>query len=162
MSYSACPEMIIEFEEQRAQGKKQNKRKTKTKKSDTAVAELDRRLQTLLLEIESESTAVHSLSRAPIVSGNSNSATGFDGTQKKILDIEPTIVDHACTTERIEVINLLSPSPAMHTRSVSKFQHGHSQNIDIIDLSDSETDQSPEHERKARELRSFLATLRGK
>ncbi|XP_038890874.1 LOW QUALITY PROTEIN: single-strand DNA endonuclease 1 [Benincasa hispida] len=163
---TACPEMIIEFEEQRAEGRKQNKRTTKTKKTEATVAEIDERLSklTLLLEIESESRAVHNLSHVPIVSKTSTSATGVELNEELFVDIEPIIVDHApsSSTERIEVINLLSPSPAMQTRKVSKFNRKNSQKIDVIDLSDTETDQSPEHERKARELRSFLATLKGK
>lgn len=155
--------MIIEFEEQRAEGRKENKRKTKTKKSEAAVAEIDKRLQTLLLDIESESRAAHNLSQVSIVS--ETSGTGVDElNQEQFPDVEPIIVDHSrsCSKERIEVINLLSPSPAMQTRKASKFQQKNSQKIDVIDLSDTETDQSPEHERKARELRSFLATLKGK
>ncbi|KAG6574173.1 Flap endonuclease GEN-like 2, partial [Cucurbita argyrosperma subsp. sororia] len=159
---SACPEMIVEFEQQRAQGRKPNKCRTKTKKSEATVAEIDERFRTLLLEIESESRAVRNLSQAPIVSENSNSATGLDDLQEIILDVEPTIVDHAHGTENVEVINLLSPSPAIQTRKVSKFRQGNCEKIDVIDLSDTENDQSPEHERKARELRLFLASLKGK
>ncbi|XP_022140863.1 flap endonuclease GEN-like 2 [Momordica charantia] len=162
---SACPEMIVEFEEQKAQGMKQNRRKTKTKKSEAAVAEIDKRLQTLLLQIESESRAVHSLSlsHTPIVSESSTSATGVDEmNQEDFLDVEPTIIDRTRSTERIEVIDLLSPSPAIQTSKVSKFQQENSEKIDVIDLSDAESDRSPEHERKARELRAFLVSLRSK
>lgn len=165
MFYSACPEMIVEFEEQKAQGMKQNRRKTKTKKSEAAVAEIDKRLQTLLLQIESESRAVHSLSlsHTPIVSESSTSATGVDEmNQEDFLDVEPTIIDRTRSTERIEVIDLLSPSPAIQTCKVSKFQQENSEKIDVIDLSDAESDRSPEHERKARELRAFLVSLRSK
>ncbi|KAA0033634.1 flap endonuclease GEN-like 2 isoform X1 [Cucumis melo var. makuwa] len=158
---SACPEMIVEFEEKRAEGKKQNKGKTKTKKSAAAMAEIDKRLQTLLLEIESESRAVHNISHLPIDSKTSGTGV-HELNQEVFLNIEPIIVDHArsCSTKRIEVIDLLSPSPAIHTRRVSKFQQKTSQKIDVIDLSDTEIDQSPEHERKARELRSFIASLK--
>ncbi|KAL4025289.1 hypothetical protein IC575_013670 [Cucumis melo] len=160
---SACPEMIVEFEEKRAEGKKQNKGKTKTKKSAAAMAEIDKRLQTLLLEIESESRAVHNISHLPIDSKTSGTGV-HELNQEVFLNIEPIIVDHArsCSTKRIEVIDLLSPSPAIHTHRVSKFQQKTSQKIDVIDLSDTEIDQSPEHERKARELRSFIASLKGK
>ncbi|KGN57364.1 flap endonuclease GEN-like 2 [Cucumis sativus] len=159
----ACPEMIIEFEEKRADGKKQNKGKTKTKKSAAVMAEIDKRLKTLLLEIESESRVVHNISHVPIDSKTSGTGV-HELNQEVFLNIEPIIVDHArsCSTKRIEVIDLLSPSPAIQTRNVSKFQQKTSQKIDVIDLSDTEIDQSPEHERKARELRSFLASLKGK
>uniref|UniRef100_A0A5B7A2B2 Single-strand DNA endonuclease 1 n=1 Tax=Davidia involucrata TaxID=16924 RepID=A0A5B7A2B2_DAVIN len=59
-----------------------------------------------------------------------------------------------------EVIDLLSPSPPMHAHNVSKCQQANVKCIDVIDLSESETDISPEHARKARELRLFLASIR--
>ncbi|KAA8533741.1 hypothetical protein F0562_031258 [Nyssa sinensis] len=59
-----------------------------------------------------------------------------------------------------EVIDLLSPSPPVRAHNVSKYQQANVQCIDVIDLSESETDISPEHARKARELRMFLASIR--
>lgn len=51
--YSACREKILEFEERKAQRKKQNiqKRKPKKKETNSSVAELDLKLQNLLLDI---------------------------------------------------------------------------------------------------------------
>ncbi|XP_010693538.2 single-strand DNA endonuclease 1 isoform X1 [Beta vulgaris subsp. vulgaris] len=53
---SACPEKIAEFEERKVQIKKQNRRKPKSKKLDdtASVANVDTRLQNLLLDIEYE------------------------------------------------------------------------------------------------------------
>lgn len=50
---SACREKILEFEERKAQRKKQNiqKRKPKKKETNSSVAELDLKLQNLLLDI---------------------------------------------------------------------------------------------------------------
>lgn len=51
--YIACREKILEFEERKAQRKKQNiqKRKPKKKETNSSVAELDLKLQNLLLDI---------------------------------------------------------------------------------------------------------------
>ncbi|KAE8705302.1 DNA mismatch repair protein MSH3 isoform 1 [Hibiscus syriacus] len=59
-----------------------------------------------------------------------------------------------------EVIDILSPSPLIHSRNVSRCAQMNDQHISIIDLSDSETEKSPEHARKAREFRVFLASIR--
>ncbi|RVW27064.1 Flap endonuclease GEN-like 2 [Vitis vinifera] len=52
---SACPEKIVEFEGRKPQEKKQNHRKPRPKKSNnrTPLAEIDKQLQNLLLDIES-------------------------------------------------------------------------------------------------------------
>ncbi|KAL3524261.1 hypothetical protein ACH5RR_017095 [Cinchona calisaya] len=55
-----------------------------------------------------------------------------------------------------EVIDLLSPSP-LRAHDVSKCQ---AKCIEIIELSESENEISPDHARKARELRSFIATIK--
>ncbi|XP_021730106.1 flap endonuclease GEN-like 2 [Chenopodium quinoa] len=56
---SACPEKIAEFEERKAQTKKQNRRKVRPKKSDdtASMAKVDAKLQSLLLDIESKDNA---------------------------------------------------------------------------------------------------------
>ncbi|KAE9464882.1 hypothetical protein C3L33_03202, partial [Rhododendron williamsianum] len=53
LSFFACPEKILEFEERRAQGKKQNHRKPKPKKSENRapLKEIDLKLQNLLLDM---------------------------------------------------------------------------------------------------------------
>lgn len=66
----------------------------------------------------------------------------------------------AVRTSGIEFVDLLSPSPAICTRPVSKCREVCQEQIDVIDLSESENDVSPEHARKARELRLFIAHIR--
>lgn len=63
----------------------------------------------------------------------------------------------AATTE---VIDLLSPSPSVPSRMVSNCQRASVDCIEMIDLSESEIEASPEHAKKARELRLFLASIR--
>ncbi|KAF5191447.1 Flap endonuclease gen-like [Thalictrum thalictroides] len=129
----ACPEKIVEFEE-RMQAKKKNHKPRSKKSEKTAVMdEIDLKLQCLLLDIESENNAMStsSICQAAVL-------------QKKVLP---------------EVIDILSPSPIRACKT-SKFQNTVDQQIDVIHLSDSETETSPEHLKKARELRLFLASMK--
>ncbi|XP_065635186.1 single-strand DNA endonuclease 1 isoform X3 [Quercus suber] len=166
---SACPEKIVEFEEERAEMKKQNHRKTRPKKSEkgSSVTEIDLKLQRLLLDIELESSSVHnaSFSSNVEISESRTAAPEVDLTNQDLW-LDPKSSDNiSCnevgpSTAKSEVIDLLSPSPPRQSRIVSKFPKSNGQCIDVIDLSESETDVSPEHERKARELRLFLASIR--
>lgn len=63
------------------------------------------------------------------------------------------------TSMETDVIDLSSPSPVLKTCYVSKCQ-GNIEQVNVIDLSDSDMDISPEHDRKARELRQFLSSIR--
>lgn len=170
---SACPEKIVEFEEERAEKKKQNHRKTRAKKSEkgSSMAEIDLKLQRLLLDMELDSSAVHnaSFSSRVEISENRTAGTEVDPTNQDPW-LDPKISANCSddisyyqvgpSTTKSEVIDLLSPSPPRQSRIVSKFPKSNDQCIDVIDLSESETDVSPEHERKARELRLFLAGIR--
>ena len=64
------------------------------------------------------------------------------------------------TNIETDVIDLSSPSPLPSTRYVSKCPGNNGGQINVIDLSDSDMEISPEHDRKARELRVFLASIR--
>ncbi|CAO2838872.1 unnamed protein product [Amaranthus hypochondriacus] len=259
----ACPEKIVEFEERKAQLKIQKRRKPKAKKSnDTAsMANVDTKLQNLLLDIESENTAKHENCKpnksedvAPI--SNDDSRLGnplidaecdlntrhkptscansyasrsnididltipgtFDQEYDSNINSKPTVTYHITSMSRPErlfldidfvddlrdnpasrsgssapgnnieidltvsepnsnklildypsylptnmetdVIDLSSPSPVPSTRYVSKCQGNNGGQINVIDLSDSDMEISPEHDRKARELRVFLASIR--
>ncbi|XP_021842362.2 single-strand DNA endonuclease 1 isoform X1 [Spinacia oleracea] len=79
----------------------------------------------------------------------------------KFLDEEydSNIVIDVPTSMETDVIDLLSPSPLLRTRYVSKCQTIVEQ-VSVIDLSDSEMEISPDHARKARELRLFLSSIR--
>ncbi|XP_058205872.1 single-strand DNA endonuclease 1 isoform X1 [Rhododendron vialii] len=172
---SACPEKILEFEERRAQGKKQNHRKPKPKKSENRapLKEIDLKLQNLLLDIELESNARQKASLTmEAKSTNGNAVIEVDQMKQNLL-LLPTELEgkvernnvsgryptgsHAATTE---VIDLLSPSPSVPSRMVSKCQRASVDCIEMIDLSESEIEASPEHAKKARELRLFLASIR--
>lgn len=58
-----------------------------------------------------------------------------------------------------DVIDLVSPSPRLKTRYISKCQ-GNVELVNIIDLSDSDMEITPEQAQKARDLRLFLARVR--
>ncbi|KAK9103350.1 hypothetical protein Sjap_020604 [Stephania japonica] len=132
---SACPEMIAVFEEKKAQERKCN-RKPKAKKSDNGAAtrEVERRLQNLLLDIELESNA----------------------TPSTAIFCKPV----GCSNE-LEVIDLLSPSPSIRSREVFDLEKTIGKRIEVVDLCESETEASPEHARKMREVRMFIASMKG-
>lgn len=161
----------MEFEEKRAHGKQQKLRKPRPKKSEkgSSLAEIDLKLQKLLRDIDMESSTVHGASPSVVMSGNQTAATEvnqdnqhpwFDpmGSGKCSDDICWSQV--GSSTVMSEVIDLLSPSPVRQPRAVSKFTQSNGKGIDVIDLAESETDVSPDHETKARELRLFLANIK--
>ncbi|KAK9143435.1 hypothetical protein Syun_012835 [Stephania yunnanensis] len=127
--------MIAEFEEKKAQEKKCN-RKPKAKKSDNggATREVERRLQNLLLDIELETSA----------------------TPSTAIFHEPV----RCSND-LEVIDLLSPSPSIRSCKVFDLEKTIGKRIEVVDLCESETEASPEHARKMRELRTFIANIKG-
>lgn len=153
MVSSACPEKIAEFEERKSQEKKQNHRKPRPKKSNrrTALAEIDKQLQNLLLDIEGGSSSQNaSFSSTMTTSKTQTDATKPEKTQYLLLDTdsesetdnhnEGVIFHQNGRTGAETVIDLLSPSPPIRTRKVSKCQQGNNgRGIDVIDLSDWET-----------------------
>uniref|UniRef100_A0A7N0V2Y0 Single-strand DNA endonuclease 1 n=1 Tax=Kalanchoe fedtschenkoi TaxID=63787 RepID=A0A7N0V2Y0_KALFE len=169
----ACPEKIIEFEERKAQKKNQNRKKTKSSKSQnkSPTSELDQQLRNLLLDINSQTHMLKSNTRADSLKAD---LAGQDSITEQKLNSskshDSSIYFHASCSLTTEVIDLLSPSPPVRARKVSKGREAATtlsdtidltaQCVDVIDLSDSELDASPEHARKARELRSFIASVR--
>ncbi|XVF12479.1 hypothetical protein REPUB_Repub08aG0122000 [Reevesia pubescens] len=203
---SACPEKIREFDDRRALEKK-NQRKSRPKKSEKncSVAEIDLKLQDLLLDIELGSTSSPLASRevisdkmiiatevnfsnqdSPVILESEGKAatlclqTGATAPKHEIIDLlspfpqvhpQNVILDSegkaatlclqtGATAPKHEIIDLLSPSPQVHPQNVSRCTQMNGQQISVIDLCDSETERSPEHARKARELRQFLASIR--
>ncbi|KAF3433003.1 hypothetical protein FNV43_RR24105 [Rhamnella rubrinervis] len=176
---NACPEKIVEFEERKAQKKKQihpSKARKKKPVNMSSVDDIDWKLENLLLDVECGSNSVHGgpASRA-VISDNGMAAIEIDGTVRVPVagDIDSTsCTDHgdamSCrevgpsAAAQHEVIDLLSPSPLVRHRPLTKHQTRNEEQcrIDVIDLSDSETDASPKHERKAKELRSFLISIK--
>ncbi|KAJ8615324.1 hypothetical protein MRB53_034696 [Persea americana] len=128
---SACPEKIAEFLERKDEENNQ-KRRSKPKKcgNKSAPNEIDRQLHELSLTTEPPQ-------------GITNQNLTY-----------PSIVE-------TEVIDLLTPSPPLRLCSkVTRCQQPNHQNVDdAIDVSESENEASPEHARKARELRLFLASI---
>ncbi|CAK9160962.1 unnamed protein product [Ilex paraguariensis] len=168
----ACPEKILGFEERIAQGKKPNYCRRRPKKSENKVSanEIDLKLQKLLLVVEQESTAICNVpSSRGTISEKTSNVTHNDLMNEAVVlnpESENNIKRNATTgcssttsiVAETEIIDLMSPSPTIHARGVSKCQEPRC--TDVIDLSESEPDTSPEHARKARELRLFLASIR--
>ncbi|KAL0299505.1 UNVERIFIED_CONTAM: Flap endonuclease GEN-like 2 [Sesamum radiatum] len=178
-SVSACPEKIVEFHERKAE-KQKAARRSRPMKADKRAAEMkeiEEKLQKLLLEIEQESiTASNAVSLGALMpqkiptnvhvdlddrrlclnaevvpmsrEGNDSSNRGSSGSG---------FYSTASASLETEIIDLVSPPPRVHTHEVLKCQEV--RNIDVIELSDTD-DASPEHARKARELRLFMASIR--
>ncbi|KAL5173745.1 Flap endonuclease GEN-like 2 [Glycine soja] len=170
---SACREKILEFEERKAQRKKQNiqKRKPKKKETDSSVAELDLKLQNLLLDINLRDEANFNASDSSgRISRITTDMAEADLNTTDLLplshDIEHTGLIQNTSSEVVssidknEIIDLLSPSPPKKSSLSSKCQQSSDQHIEVINLSDSENDMSVEHKQKAKELRLFLASIR--
>ncbi|KAJ8752964.1 hypothetical protein K2173_008699 [Erythroxylum novogranatense] len=168
---SACPEKITEFEERKAQGKKEKQNKGRPKKlvKNTTIADLDSRLQALLLEIESEGNTAFSSSHSSKTAISNDNATlgltnheGLDAGSERSSEANTFTSCYASNTGlgQNQVIDLSSPSPPRNLPNFSGSLQTRNQVVDVIDLSDSETEVSPEHARKARELRLFIASIR--
>ncbi|KAK4431508.1 Flap endonuclease GEN-like 2 [Sesamum alatum] len=176
---SACPEKILEFHDRKAE-KQRAARRSRPKKADKRAAEMkeiDEKLQKLLLDIEQESTTTsNAVSLGALLPQKipTNAHVDLDDRQSH-LNAESVRSSREgngssnrgssgsgfCSTASIslqtEIIDLVSPPPRVHTNQVLKCQEA--RNIDVIELSDTD-DASPEHARKARELRLFMASIR--
>ncbi|XP_045815091.1 single-strand DNA endonuclease 1 [Trifolium pratense] len=177
---SACPEKISEFEERKALRKKQNvqKRRPKKKAETTAsLAELDLTLQNLLLdnnlEDKTDNNVSESDSSGRILGEITAMAESDLNTENLILSRDNrennewiqnisniTSNETVPSIDKNVVIDLLSPTPIKQSHNSSKFHRSSDQNIEVINLSDSENEVSPEHKEKAKELRLFLASIR--
>ncbi|CAN1264862.1 Single-strand DNA endonuclease 1, partial [Linum perenne] len=157
----ACPEKIAEFEEKKAQAKKQKQRKPRAKKSQKGydLAELDSKLQNLMLEIESgteTSSSVSSNERSVEMSKSTIIDLAGDQHFNKGFERNDT------TTEFIDLSTPATLLPS-RSRTVSTCQNEVDDRdivIPVIDLSDSDIERSPEHLRKARDLRLFIASIK--
>ncbi|KAL9255578.1 Single-strand DNA endonuclease 1-like protein [Drosera capensis] len=177
---SACPERITEYN-QRVEEKKQKPRKSKPKqlndKPPFIRAEIDHKLKTLSLDIESDHQVRYNTAFGTLVAECTTAVTQtVNLVQKKVevasttdkfliieenMDISPVKsfdLDASNFLEN-EVIDLLSPSPQNNKHGVTCCQ-GVREGIEVVDLCDSDMDISPEHLRKARDLRMFLNNIR--
>ncbi|XP_054786951.1 single-strand DNA endonuclease 1 isoform X2 [Prosopis cineraria] len=174
---SACPEKILEFEEKKCWLKKQNIQKRRPKKSETAssMIELDLRLTNLSLDVNLVDHASHKTS-------DSSEQVFHDASAMEEADLNSRNLSYSSHDEQIEwdqnvrdtygnqqqgdsmakyeVIDLLSPSPPKQSCASSRCAQSNGEHIEVINLSDSDSDTSPEHKRKAKELRLFLAGIR--
>ncbi|CAI0403402.1 unnamed protein product [Linum tenue] len=177
---NACPEKIVEFEENKAIAKKQNQRKARTKKPQKghAAAELDSKLQNLLLEIDSGNgsscTPHEDAKKCDEMVGNSEAWHDEEaGSESCDMSISPLQSDKTTTefmlisplqsnSTTTEFIDLLTPAPLPSSRVFPTCQNENAEPIviPVIDLSDSETERSPEHLRRARDLRLFIASIK--
>ncbi|KAL0304247.1 UNVERIFIED_CONTAM: Flap endonuclease GEN-like 2 [Sesamum radiatum] len=178
-SVSACPEKIVEFHERRAEKQKaaRRPRPTKADKRAAEMKEIEEKLQKLLLEIEQESTtASNAVSLGALMPQKIPTNARVDLDDRRLrLNAESVRISRegndssnrgssgsgfystASSSLETEIIDLVSPPPRVHTHEVLKCQEA--RNIDVIELSDTD-DASPEHARKARELRLFMASIR--
>ncbi|KAK1392744.1 Flap endonuclease GEN-like 2 [Heracleum sosnowskyi] len=184
----ACPEKIVELEEKRALAKKQNIRKPRVKRSEKAapISEIDKKLQDLLLDIENEHIATQkavlyrqsvtekTVDVTEVRQSNQNIPLSTESTSN-VERVDTVYISSALAVQQAEVIDLLSPSPPMRVRKITKCQEASVSYIpnvakcqeaevpcvEFIDLSDTENDVSPTHAMKARELRVFLNSIRG-
>ncbi|XP_060203589.1 single-strand DNA endonuclease 1 [Lycium barbarum] len=178
----ACPERILEFQEMRAQGKKRNTNRLRRRKQEKTpvLGQIDQKLHDLLLEVDRECSVTDSTTfLCGLVSED-------DENIAQIQLVDPGIQYHntwdsysvkegdfisgsaSCQESDIlpassedEVIDLTSPPPLRRASGNSKHQEDNVQCMDVIELSDSENDMfSPEHIRRARELRTFIAGIK--
>ncbi|XP_047968636.1 single-strand DNA endonuclease 1 [Salvia hispanica] len=165
---SACPEKIMEFRELKAQKQKPSRKPRQKQKRDTK--ELDRKLQQLVDEIEKESTTSNAIGETKIDAPTSRQKTvdieEIDGKlQELIIDTEKESSGSGSSNPRggmlqqqrmmhfgssiggcsaaAEVIDLISPLPPRRC-PVSKPRDC----VEVIELSDTENDATPQHARK--------------
>ncbi|KAL3630604.1 Single-strand DNA endonuclease 1 [Castilleja foliolosa] len=166
---SACPEKIVEFQQRKTEKKKPTRRSRPKKVDegdDTKDTNIDRKLQELLLDIERDSCGTTTFNN------NNNINNTHDGMDYQTTPLNSELgsknkesssfVGYSSSSGSrsagTDIIDLTSPPPRVHAREVSKCQVARC--ADVIDLSDMENDVSPEHARKARELRLFVASIR--
>ncbi|KAK7380296.1 hypothetical protein VNO78_32804 [Psophocarpus tetragonolobus] len=174
---SACGQKILEFEDRKAQRKKQNiqKRRPKKKETNSSMADLNLQLQNLLLDDNwrdqtnfdaSDSSGQTSRITSAMAEADLNTTdllhlshdrehTGLVQNTGNIYSSEAV-----SSTYKNDIIDLLSPSPPKKSNLSSKYQQSSDQHIEVINLSDSENDMSVKHKQKAKELRLFLASIR--
>lgn len=142
--------------------KKRNIQKRRPKKTEvtSSVAELDLKLKNLLLDVNPGGRANHNASdlseqvfqdTTAMAKANLNNRDLFhmshDEEQIGLNQNISNISNHQADSSRAEteVIDLLSPSPKQ-SHAPSKCRQSNGQHIEVINLSDSENDTSPEHE----------------
>lgn len=142
------------------------------------LGQIDQKLQDLLLEVDRESSAAdgatvlfgsaseddESIAQIHIDSSIQTHSTWNSYSVKKGFASGSPICqedDILPALSKAEVIDLTSPPPVRHASGKSKHQDDNVECINVVELSDSENDMfSPEHIRRARELRMFIAGIK--
>lgn len=116
----------------------------------THMKEIERKLQGLLDGIEKESTSSANLvsQRGTTDSSSKKGETSHSGSP---------VPGWSATAD---VIDLISPAPRLHTRDRELSKSKEVRRIDVVELSDTDNEVSPQHARKMRELKLFMATIR--
>lgn len=86
--------------------------------------------------------------------------TSCGAAETEVVNLSTPLVDKKSKGKdetEMEIIDLLSPLSVVCSR---KHGGGGGGGVDVVELSESETEVSPEHARKARELRLFVASIR--
>ncbi|XP_073031045.1 single-strand DNA endonuclease 1 [Primulina eburnea] len=170
---SACPEKILEFHERKAQEKKPKHKSRPKKVGKTVLKEINDKLRELLLDSErhtnntdilgglvpeeiSTSTRVDMLDPRTCHGSKLkvNSRGGEEG--KNGVSSSSDCYATGLSFPETEIIDLMSPSPSVRARGISECQDVKCIDVELIE---SDNDVSPEHARKARELRLFIARI---
>ncbi|KAL9253634.1 Single-strand DNA endonuclease 1-like protein [Drosera capensis] len=164
---SACPERITKYD-QRVEEKKQKPRKSKPKqlndKPPFIMPEIDYKLKTLLLDIESDNQVRYNTAFGTLV------AEYITAVTQTVNLVQEEVETHVASkktwmlgqrsastwtpqiSSRMRWIDLLSPSPQNNKHDVAHCQ-GICEGIEVVDLCDSDMNISPKHLKKARDLR---------
>ncbi|GER46655.1 flap endonuclease GEN-like protein [Striga asiatica] len=159
---SACPEKIKEFHERKAHKQKPTKNKSRAvkveSKSDTV--DVHKKLQELLLDIERDSCTMNNGATCHVgLDYQQNSITSLNYSESKSEHSLSLSSSSGSRSIGKDIIDLISPPPKQTiARGVSNFRE--MEFSDVIELSDTDNDVSPEHARKAKELRMFIANIR--
>lgn len=127
--------------------------------------EIERKLQEVLKESTSSTNVV---SPRGLVAERSLGSGHVDVIEQRTMHLDAELgmegdgTNPGSTTASTapEIVDLVSPAaPRVHRRELSRFKETR-RCIDVIELSDTDNDGSPEHATKMRELRLFMANIR--
>ncbi|ONK64091.1 uncharacterized protein A4U43_C07F21990 [Asparagus officinalis] len=149
----ACPEKIAEFMEKKLEGKKkQNRRPRPEKSTKTDVREVDLQLKSLTLSTESDSSIITNTMKSQELKSlhNAKQSEAFIDLSSPSPPLRACkLAKHINIDKVSDIIDICEPE----TGNKDKY-------VDVIDICESESEASPEHEKKAKELRLFINSIR--